>query len=186
VTTLQYLIETYGYIAVFVGTFLEGETILVMAGLAAHLGYLDLRWVIATAFFGSLSGDQLYFYLGRWRGMRLFRRFPYLRRRAFIFRRLLHRYHAPIIVVIRFLYGLRIVGPIAIGMSRVPALRFLLFNVTGALIWAVVIAGIGYLFGEALERVLGHIRDYEVAALAVFALLGVIVWGGYRLWSRDR
>ena len=55
------MIENYGYAAILVGTFLEGETILVLAGLAAQLGYLTLSGVILAAFLGSLSGDQLFF-----------------------------------------------------------------------------------------------------------------------------
>ena len=43
---LQGIIENYGFAAVLVGTFLEGETILILAGLAAHLGYLNLPLVI--------------------------------------------------------------------------------------------------------------------------------------------
>ena len=58
---LQGVIENYGYAAILIGTFLEGETILVLAGLAAHQGYLVLTWVILAAFLGSLCGDQLFF-----------------------------------------------------------------------------------------------------------------------------
>ena len=49
---LQSIIENYGYAAILIGTFLEGETILVLAGLAAHQGYLVLTWVILAAFAG--------------------------------------------------------------------------------------------------------------------------------------
>ena len=81
-TTLQSLVENYGYYAVFVGTFLEGETILIMAGFAAHSGYLALPWVMLVAFFGGLLGDQLCFFLGRRHGRRILQRFPKLRARA--------------------------------------------------------------------------------------------------------
>jgi len=59
--TLESIVDTYGYVAVLLGTFLEGETILVLGGFAAHRGYLALPWVIVAAFFGSLCGDQLFF-----------------------------------------------------------------------------------------------------------------------------
>jgi membrane protein DedA with SNARE-associated domain len=59
----ELVIGSYGYIALFLGTFVEGETILLMAGFAAHLGYLYLPWVILVAFLGSLSGDQVFFLL---------------------------------------------------------------------------------------------------------------------------
>ena len=50
--TLQSLIENYGYLAILIGTFLEGETIVILAGFAAQLGYLELPWVIVTAIAG--------------------------------------------------------------------------------------------------------------------------------------
>ena len=63
--TLESIVDTYGYLAVLLGTFLEDETILVLGGFAAHRGYLALPWVIVAAFLGSLCGDQLFFFLGR-------------------------------------------------------------------------------------------------------------------------
>jgi len=62
--TLEYLISHYGYVALVIGTFLEGESVLIVAGFAVHLGYLKLQWVILAAFAGSVAGDQLYFFLG--------------------------------------------------------------------------------------------------------------------------
>jgi membrane protein DedA with SNARE-associated domain len=177
---LQYLVEHYGYLAVFVGTFLEGETVLVMAGFAAHRGYLELPWVMLIAFVGSFLGDQMYFFLGRRHGRAILARFPRMQPSAEKVHALLERYHAPLIVALRFLYGIRTVGPMAIGMSKVPAARFLFFNALGGLIWAPLIAGGGYLFGNALELVLEDARRYEEAALwgllALGALLGLFHW----------
>ena len=62
--TLESIIDTYGYVAVTIGTFFEGETILVIAGFAAHQGYMKLPGVIIAAFIGTVFGDQLFFYLG--------------------------------------------------------------------------------------------------------------------------
>jgi hypothetical protein len=61
----ELIIGKNGYFALLVATFLEVETILILAGFAAHLGYLSLPWVNLVALIGTLSGDQLFFYLGR-------------------------------------------------------------------------------------------------------------------------
>ena len=183
-TTLQSLIENYGYYAVFAGTFLEGETILIMAGFAAHSGYLVLPWVMLVAFFGSLFGDQLCFFLGRRHGRRILQRFPKLRARANIVDALLARHHTLLIPVLRFLYGLRIVGPMVIGMSGVPAPRFVGLNILGAALWAVVIGAVGYLFGDVLELVLTDVKRYEEIALGVIALIGIVIWLTYRLRNK--
>lgn len=73
--TFESLIKEFGYLAVFVGTFLEGETILVVAGFAAYETYLELPLVILFAFLGSLFGDQLYFFIGRYKGQSLLKKY---------------------------------------------------------------------------------------------------------------
>lgn len=175
---LMDLLATYGYLAVFVGSLLEGETVLILAGFAAHQGYLSFPLVAGVAFCGGTLGDQSLFFLGRRYGQALFRRFPALAARAEPVKRLIHRYHAGLIFGIRFMYGLRIVGPIAIGMSEVAAWRFVWINMLGASVWAPLIAGAGYLFGEALQRLLADSKRYEGAVLllivAVAALAGAI------------
>lgn len=172
------LVETYGYWAVLVGAFLEGETILALAGLAAYRGYLDLRGVVIIAMLAGFLGDQFYFFLGRYKGSTILARFPNWQERAHRFDAMLARWHAPLIIGIRFMYGFRIVGPILLGMGRVPAWKFVFYNFIGAAIWAPLIAGLGYLFGSALEVILEDLKRYEIwAALTILAIgfSGVLV-----------
>lgn len=170
------MIAAYGYYAVFFGTFIEGETILVLGGIAAHRGYLDLRWVMVVAFAGSWLGDQLYFFLGRHYGHAILARFPVLQPKAQQMQRLVERYHTPLILAVRFLYGLRTVGPMVIGMSAVPALQFIVLNVLGALIWAVSVAAAGYVFSNTLEALMPQIRHYEEYLFISVLAVGVLVW----------
>jgi membrane protein DedA with SNARE-associated domain len=171
---LPALIDTYGYLTVFIGAFLEGETILALAGLAAHRGYLDFYTVVVVAMIAGFAGDQFYFFLGRAHGQRILERYPHARERTDRFDRMLSRWHAPLIVGIRFMYGFRIVGPILLGMGRVPAWKFMVYNFIGAAIWAPLVAAIGYLFGGILEAILHDLKRYELLAFVALALVGVI------------
>jgi membrane protein DedA with SNARE-associated domain len=182
--TLATLIQTYGYAAVFAGAFLEGETIVVMAGFAAERGYLSLPWVTGVAAVSGFLGDQLYFYLGRHYGPRVLRRFPRMKPRAARALALLKRHNLPFIFALRFMYGLRMVGPLAIGMSRVGRMRFLVADLVSALIWAALVAGAGYLFGQALELAFVRLRHYEEAVLIVIGVIGAIVWILHRVRQR--
>ena len=65
---LAALISQYGLIAVLAGSLLEGETVLLLAGYAAHRGYLDFTTVVAVAMLGAVIGDQAWFVLGRRQG----------------------------------------------------------------------------------------------------------------------
>lgn len=170
------LIQTYGYAAVAVGTFLEGETVLLLAGAAAGRGHLSMPLVIAVAAVASFAGDQLFFHLGRRYGNPLLRQFPALQPHTVRARALLERYSTPLILSIRFLYGLRVAGPLAIGMSDVPWLRFLLLNLAGAIVWAVAVAMTGYWSGHLLVRLLAAINVGELWSLAALLLIGVLWW----------
>jgi membrane protein DedA with SNARE-associated domain len=178
---LAQLVETWGYPAVFLGTLLEGETVLLLAGLAAHAGYLELPWVIAAAWAGAVSGEQIWFMVGRRRGEWLLRRYPSLRSRAQRVTELLGRYHLPVILSLRFLYGLRTVGPIAIGMSPVPWARFTALDFAAAVLWAVVVASVGYAFGQLVQLWLGDLKRIEHILALVLIAAGAALW-----WFRIR
>lgn len=177
---LESLLTHYGYPILIVGTFLEGETIMVLGGLAAHLGYLALQWVIVCGFFGSLLGNQLFFFLGRRHGKRLLARNLSFQSKAEHIFSILERHQNLVIAGFPFLYGFRIVTPVAIGMSGVSYPRFAVLNVIGVGIWATAIASAGYFFGRAIEAVLGDARRYELALIAGIAVIGTLVW----IWHR--
>jgi membrane protein DedA with SNARE-associated domain len=173
---VESFIETYGYLAILVGTFLEGETILVLGGFAAHQGYLALPWVILAAFMGTFCGDQIFFYLGRNYGAKILARRPSWQIRAEKAQKLLERFQTLLIFLFRFLYGLRSITPVVIGMSSVSKRRFFLINALGAFVWAVAVGSGGYLFGHALGVLMGDLKRYEIMILAVTSLAGASVW----------
>lgn len=183
--TLSELITDYGYPVILIGTFLEGETILVIGGFAAHLGYLRLPWVILAAFAGTVGGDQLFYFLGRRHGEWLLTRRPRWKPRVERIKPLVGRYRIPIILLFRFFYGVRTVTPFALGMQGVPVGLFLPLNLIGAVLWALCFGMTGYLFGHALELILGDLRLVEEWILLVLALGGAGVWLAHRLRQRQ-
>lgn len=173
---LETWLATYGYPVLLAGTFLEGETILVLAGVAAHMGYLSLDLVIACGFLGSLAGDQLYFHIGRRHGRSLLSRHPTWQTRIRKVLDRLERHQNLILLSFRFLYGLRTATPFAVGLSSIHWLRFTLFNVIGAGLWSVSIALAGYYFGQVVEAIIGDIRHYELEVMAGIVLVAVLFW----------
>lgn len=183
---LESLIDTYGYWAILVGTFFEGETVLLLGGFAASRGYLVLRWVIVVAFLGTLCADQLFFFLGRRYSPAILARRPSWKARSEKAKRLLEQFRTPLILAFRFMYGIRVVTPFAIGMSRVPTGEFVLLNVIGASVWAIIVGSGGYLFGNALETLLGNIKRYEFHILGGIAIAGALTWTIYFLYRYRR
>jgi len=183
---LHALIETYGYAAIFVGAFLEGETILALGGFAAYRGHLDLRVVMVVALLAGFLGDQFYFFLGRLKGQELLARHPEWQSRVQRFDQLLSRYHAPLIIAIRFMYGFRIVGPLILGMGRVERWKFVVYNFIGACLWAPLIAGLGYLFGQAIEALIQDLKSFEIAAMVLLVTISFATWIVWRYRQRKK
>ena len=176
------LIATYGYWAVALGCLLEGETVLLLAGFAAHRGYLAWPAVVAVAAAAGFVGDLGCFLLGRRHAPQLLARWPRMAARREQVDRWLARHGAWVVVAVRFVYGFRIAGPVLIGASGMRWQRFALFNALGAVVWAALLTGIGWVFGEAAQALLGELRHYE--GVLVVLLLAVAV--GYAGWMRGR
>src|SRR5438045_3288292 len=93
----ELLLHKFGYFAVFIGTFLEGETILVMAGFFAERGYLEIFPVALVAASGAYVGHAFWFWLGRTQGVKLLDRFPRMKKHFGRGIRIFERYGAPAI-----------------------------------------------------------------------------------------
>jgi membrane protein DedA with SNARE-associated domain len=184
--SFQELLDSYGYLAIIVGTFLEGETVLILGSIAAQLGYLDLPWVIAAAILGSSSGDQLSFFLGRYKGKQTLERRPgwqkYTRR---IFD-LLQRHETLVILGFRFVYGIRATAAFVMGMSRVSTVKFVCLETLGATLWGITIGSLGFVFGKAFEVVINDIKNYQMQVLAVLVVLSALAWWFFRHQRRKR
>ena len=179
---LAALIAQYGLITVLAGSLLEGETVVLLAGYAAHRGYLDFAAVVAVAALGAVIGDQAWFVLGRRQGTRLIERRPRLDGKVRRALALIERHSVKILLAMRFAWGLRIALPIAVGMSRIPWQRFLLLNLLSALLWAPLVAGTGYVFGAVLARHVTGLHRVEHWGMLAVVMLALIV----RLVARRR
>lgn len=182
--TLGPLIETHGYWVLALGCLLEGETVLLLAGFAAHRGYLHPLVVLAVASAAGFAGDQFYFWLGRRHGAAVLARWPKLAQQASRVHRLIDRHHGAMIVAMRFAYGLRVAGPVLIGTTTLPAWRFAAFNALGAVLWASLVGAAGWVFGQAAEAALTEVRQVEGWLLLGLAGAGALAWWLRKSWRR--
>lgn len=182
---LYQLLTHFGYAALLAVTFLKGCTIVLVAGAVAHQGYLSLPIVMLCSFLGSLAGDEAEYYAGRRYGPAFLAARPRLRKASALIHRLLARYDAAFMLGFRFIYGVRIVTPLLLGLEGVPPVRFFLFNFAGALGWAVLTSLAGYGLSEAAEQLAedmdGAARLTIVAGMLL--AMGIIVWLTRR-WRR--
>lgn len=186
---LREYLQLHGYWVLFLGTFLEGEAVLIFAGLLACQGYLTLYGVILSAFAGSFLGDQFYFHLGRRNGAFLLKVFTNFSKKFRKGLRLIERYGSFVAFVSRFTYGFRILLPIILGMTDFPSRRFLWFNLASASVWATVFALAGYLFGKGASLLVDDLERYEPLLLLVLGILIALMWASHflaHLWRRRK
>jgi membrane-associated protein len=178
----------YGYWVIFFGVMLEnaglpvpGETVLIFAGFLAYQGDVRLSRAILTAIAGATLGDSLGYCLGRFGGAALYekvvRRFRILARQFDRSQALFLKYGHWAVFVGRFITGLRVfAGPLA-GTFRLAYLRFLLFNFTGAVVWATTFGCLGFFFGSNWERLSSFVRHLNrvVVAAALLSLVAVLI-----------
>jgi membrane protein DedA with SNARE-associated domain len=168
------------YPVIFIWTFFEGETVVIFGGYAAHYGILDAYWLFILAWFGSFLGDQTWYYLGRHYGPRLLKRFPRWQPGVFHVSELMQRYGVLFILSFRFIYGVRNVSSLAIGMIHYSRIKFAAINFIAAGLWAASFVGFGFGFAVLSEVVTATLPEHllgdavkiaGVTSLALFVLV---------------
>lgn len=171
--SIDVFLQNYGYLAVFIGSLLEGEFIVITAGAVAYSGVLSIHQVILYAFIGTLCAEQCFFYIGRFLGQKVLHRFPRFHERIELAFKLLREYQNSFILACRFIYGIRIVSPFIIGSAGVHPARFAILNVLAAGIWAIISAYIGYLGGYAADH-FGYTSAGKYVFLGIFIALNML------------
>ncbi|HMP99618.1 MAG TPA: DedA family protein [Cyclobacteriaceae bacterium] len=169
---MEEFFAAYGYIALLAGTFLEGETALLLASILTHKGLFFLPYVMLVAWLGGWLSDLIYFFLGRNKGADYLLERPALSARAQQLRNFVMEHRLLILFSYRFLYGFRVVLPLLIGMSKIPTRQFIFSSMLAGCIWAMLVGSSGYLLGQWLDARfdIDEHAGWIVAACAGFGL----------------
>ncbi|TAL74382.1 MAG: DedA family protein, partial [Bacteroidetes bacterium] len=175
----------WGYYVLFLMTFLEtsaflgflvpGESMVVIAGLLASRGVLELDDVIWVASLGAIMGDTAGYFIGRRFGERFFLKYG----KYFFFKKeyldeakgFFDKHGGKTVFFGRFMAWLRAFAPVVAGISRMPYPRFLIFNILGGIVWATAFSLLGYFIGNSWD-----IIKIYLGRLGVFAFVfGVVI-----------
>lgn len=170
------------YAIVFAWCILEGELALILAGILAHIGHVDLFMVTFIAGLGAFTGDQIYFYIGRYGKRYISKRLSKQRRKFAVAHLLLQRLGWPVIFVQRYMYGFRTIIPISIGITRYSAKKFAIINLFSAWAWAAITILLAWYFGEHIITIIDKIAQHWYFALPVIiALVGGFLYAIKRI-----
>lgn len=178
---LVYLMKEFGYIILFAWSILEGEAGLIMAGLLSASGDMNLYLAIFIAGLGGFAGDQIYFYIGRYNKKYVHSKFKGQRRKFAFAHLLLKKYGWPIIFIQRYMYGMRTIIPISIGLTRYSAKMFAFINLISAWCWAAITIVPVWYFGEEILKLLQIAKEHWYFAIPV-----AIIFGGSILYMFNK
>ncbi len=183
----RHLLETYGYLGIFIALVIEylvflvpGETFLILAGAYAATGRLSLPLVIIAAGAGAAVGSNNAYWIGR-RGGRPFlqrysERFRISPRRMMRLEHFFHRHGSKAVFWLRFVTVLRILVGYLAGVHGMPYRVFTFYNVLGAFVWATVIGLLGFAFAHNLPVLRHFLTDTGLIVLAAILVIGILLY----------
>lgn len=171
----------------FVGLVMPGDVTLLVAGLLASEGTLNLGYLIGVAAGGAILGDSAGYFIGRYGGLKFLRRYG----RYFFFREsylekaqgYFNTHGGKTILFGRFVMVVKSLTPVAAGISRMPYGIFLVYNVIGSVLSVSVVLTLGYFFGESWKLISRWLGWGGAAAFALVIIAVLALWG-FRWWRR--
>lgn len=169
----------YQFPALFAGSFLFGETVILTASFLAAEGWLSLSTIFFVTLFGTVFSDCIWFVFGNW----IMKREAFRKHEA-KYEKLVTKLDKKIgnrpylsLLLIKFLYGTRILTIIYLSFRKIKFWQFVVFDFLGTSFWLVIIMSLGYMAGKGYGRVIEtfHHIGYGLTALLVFFILYRIV-----------
>ncbi len=145
------LLPKYGYLAILLAAFWEGQIVLIAAGALCGSGLLDWRLTIIAAAIGGSAGDQIYFYAAHERAARTIRKSKRLREWYPKISNFVLRHSTVAVLLSRFAAGLRITIPLVCATAGMSARKYSLLSLVSGFAWASFWVAISYHVGQQLH-----------------------------------
>lgn len=161
-----------------VGFFLPGDSLLVVSGLFAAAGKLNIALVLIAFFLGSVIGDSTGYWTGRTMGKTIFNRessYIFKPSRVEKAKKFFDKHGAKTIIMARFVPIVRTFAPIVIGATEMPYVKFLTYSVFGGLLWICSMVLAGYFIGGLIETAFGIKLDEHIDKVVIVVVLLSIV-----------
>lgn len=165
---LEDLIRDWGYIILFLYSFGGGFLALTVAGVLSYSGELNIFITMLVAGSANFIGDQFLFYMARTNKHFAKDTMKKYGRKVAYSHLLMRKYGSFTIFLQKYVYGVKTLIPLAIGLTKYSASKFMFYNVFATILWAIVVGGVAYMLGNV---VLEHAQEYKYYGLAILAVL---------------
>ncbi|MCF6339366.1 MAG: DedA family protein [Sulfurimonas sp.] len=169
-------LATYGYIGLFLYSLGGGFVALIGASVLAFMGKMDLTLVLFIAFTANTIGDILLFYMARYQKSMMMGNLRKHRRKLALAHVMMKKYGSWIILIQKFVYGIKTLIPIAIGLTKYDFKKFVILNIASATVWTLAVGLGSYYSGDALVKAAGVIGDKPWIAPIILVTFGGALW----------
>lgn len=169
-------LETYGYIGLFLYSIGGGFAAIVVAGVLSYMGKMDITTSITIAFVANTLGGIMLFYMARHQKAMMMEGLKKHRRKLALAHLLLKRNGSWIIVAQKFIYGVKTIIPIALGLTKYSFKKFAIYNAIGAALWALVFGVGSFMGGSLLVKVTEYITTNPWIAPLMLFTFGGSLW----------
>lgn len=163
---LLYLFQQYGYLIIFVGTFFEGETTLVLGGLLANQHHLNFWLVVGTAVLASYGGHVVFYFLGKTSSAWILEKFPALKIKIEQAEYIIRRYETLSLFITQYVFGIRLASALSFGILDMKISKFLFLQLVSCLVWAILFAALGFWVGASCDNLIKNME--RVLLLIIF------------------
>jgi len=169
-------LATYGYIGLFIYSLGGGFVALIGAGVLSYMGKMDLATSMAVAFSANVIGDIMLVYMARYQKSMMMESLKKHRRKLALSHVLMKKYGSWIVLIQKFVYGIKTLVPIAIGLTKYDMKKFIVLNIASSVVWVLAFGLGSFYFGAILSEFAKSISDKPWIAPIVLVVLGGSVW----------
>ena len=169
---MEQLIQDWGYVALFLYSFGGGFVGLVFAGVLSYAGDLNIYISILVAGLSNFLGDQFLFFLARKNKNYAKDMMSKYGRKIALAHLMMKKYGSFVVFIQKYIYGIKTLIPLAMGITKYSALKFTIFNAMAAILWACVI---GYASFTAGEYILNLSEDFKYVGLFTVVVIFLLI-----------
>jgi membrane protein DedA with SNARE-associated domain len=168
---LESFIQEWGYVALFLYSFGGGMLGLAIAGFFAFSGDLNIYYVILVAFVSNFLGDQFLFTIARNNKEYAKTMMKKHQRKIALSHLMMRKYGSIVIFIQKYLYGIKTLIPLAMGLTKYDNKKFMLFNLLSSFLWALIVGYTAFTLGNIFIDLLNEYKIYGIAILVIIALV---------------
>lgn len=167
---MEELIREWGYVVLFLYSFGGGFLALAVAGVLSYTGELNIVASIIVAGSANFVGDQFLFMLARNNKSYAKTMMAKYGRKVALAHLMMRRYGSPVVFLQKYIYGIKTLIPLAMGLTKYSVKKFTVFNAFATVIWALVVGYTSFYMGEVILNMADEFKMYGIAAVVIIIL----------------